>query len=271
MSWLGSIISGAAGLLGGAFSNRKNESTANKNVDQQRKFAQKGIQWKVADAKKAGIHPLYALGANTHSFSPIAVQDSVGPAVANMGQDISRAMYATADADTRAASKVAALQVENMGLQNDLLRAQIAKLYSQVGPAHPGGVAFPVSPDSIITRDLVDVKPSEIVSARSGDPSTEAGPAGPGFKEHDLGFLGKWKLPSGAVSESLDDMELAKYALVASANIEKFGFLKNVPVNLVYQWITRPSWVDRVARKEGARTMLPFYKDGGKLFWRPVF
>ncbi len=37
----------------------------------QKEFAQNSIRWRVADAKAAGIHPLYALGASSASFSPI--------------------------------------------------------------------------------------------------------------------------------------------------------------------------------------------------------
>lgn len=45
--------------------------TANNRTNNQLQydFAQKGIQWRVNDAKKAGIHPLAALGANTNSPS----------------------------------------------------------------------------------------------------------------------------------------------------------------------------------------------------------
>lgn len=45
-------------------------NTALKNakhqMGQNKEFAQKGIRWKVADAKAAGIHPLYAMGASTN-------------------------------------------------------------------------------------------------------------------------------------------------------------------------------------------------------------
>lgn len=44
-----------------------------KNADLQKTFAKMGVQWRVNDAKKAGIHPLAALGAQTFSGSPISV------------------------------------------------------------------------------------------------------------------------------------------------------------------------------------------------------
>lgn len=67
--------------------------SAQRNIKFQKKFAKKGIQWRVADAKKAGLHPLYALGAQVPAFSP--VQDATGSALAAMGQDISRSRKAT--------------------------------------------------------------------------------------------------------------------------------------------------------------------------------
>ena len=57
---LGSVVSGLFG-----------KSEADKNIKYQKQFAQHGIRWKVEDAKAAGLHPLYALGANTHSFTPV--------------------------------------------------------------------------------------------------------------------------------------------------------------------------------------------------------
>ena len=116
----------------------------------------------------------------------------------------------------------------------------------------------------------MDIEPSKITSARSESPHVEAGPAGPGFKEHDFGILGKWRLPSGAVSESLDDMELAKYALIASENREKFlPIVGNLPPHLLYKWITRPDWVKRLESKEHL-VLVPFYDTSGTLKWKGI-
>ena len=47
------------------------QKEANKrNYEMQKEFAQHGIQWKAADAKEAGLHPLAALGAQTSAASP---------------------------------------------------------------------------------------------------------------------------------------------------------------------------------------------------------
>ena len=60
----------AADLYGGR-QDRKAVASANlQNAQLQREFAQNQIQWRVADAKKAGLHPLFAMGASTQPASP---------------------------------------------------------------------------------------------------------------------------------------------------------------------------------------------------------
>jgi hypothetical protein len=92
----GSIISGVSSLGGALLGAKSQESASDKNTQYQKEFAQKGIQWKVEDAKKAGIHPLAALGANTTSYSPSYVGSNHLPnALAKTGQDISGAVSRT--------------------------------------------------------------------------------------------------------------------------------------------------------------------------------
>lgn len=140
MGLVSSLIQAGTSLLGGMMG----QSAADKQADLQKQFAQKGIQWKVADAKAAGIHPLYALGANTVSYSPVSVGGGFESALPAMGQDISRAVEAVASAPERAMSKsMELLQLENAKLQNDMLKAQIAGQVTnnvrnaQVGPPMP--------------------------------------------------------------------------------------------------------------------------------------
>lgn len=118
----------------------------------QREFAQNGIQWKAQDARAAGIHPLAALGAQTHSFSSsIGIPQgtstgaspfssaNMGSGIASAGADISRALQATRDEEGRVdayTKTVQDLTVQKMGMENALLASQIAKT-NQVGPPMP--------------------------------------------------------------------------------------------------------------------------------------
>lgn len=119
------------------------QQAAQRNIDLQREFAQHGIRWKVEDAKRAGISPAAALGAGGASFSPVHVgtpeyrQDNSFQrgmsSLSDMGQNISRAIQATSTHSQRVNSVMEALSLERAGLQNDLLRAQIASY----GPPTP--------------------------------------------------------------------------------------------------------------------------------------
>lgn len=138
---LGSLISAGANLLGGLFSSNSSKKAAEQNAALQREFAQNGIQWKVEDAKKAGIHPAFALGANTASASPSYVGDSsFGTGIANAGQDLGRAINATRSSSDRVSAQVKTmndLQLQNAALQNEQLAIQNAKLRASPNPPMP--------------------------------------------------------------------------------------------------------------------------------------
>lgn len=137
MSILGSIIGAGSNLLGGILGN----NSAQEAIDFQKKAMQNGIQWRVADAQKAGIHPLFALGASTSM--PSAVISPMGEGVAAAGQDLSRAADALMDSKEKGSvfsKSLAALQLERGGLENELLRSQIRRLNAPgTPPASPDG------------------------------------------------------------------------------------------------------------------------------------
>lgn len=128
-----------------------------KNIELQKQFAQEGIRWKVADAEAAGIHPLYALGAQTTSFNPVTVgglsggyspapQHGMANALAEAGQDVSRAIHATRTQPERTAAyekTMMDLQVRRAWLENDLLASQIAKINQPTNPPMPLGEPIP--------------------------------------------------------------------------------------------------------------------------------
>lgn len=146
LSALATIAGGALNYMSNSANNKRLEAQALQNQEMQKEFAQKGIRWKVDDARAAGIHPLYALGATTHSYSPVSVgttpDTSLGSAVASAGQDISRAMNATRTAPERMEAKaVSKLQIEGLALDNEIKRAswasQIQRLNQNQNPPIP--------------------------------------------------------------------------------------------------------------------------------------
>jgi len=137
---LGNLVSAGASIIGG-FLNRsaaKDAQTAtNINLqnqyEHQKEFAQNGIKWRAHDAKQAGIHPIYALGASTPTYTPqsasFAADNSLGNALGAAGQDIGRAINATRSAPERDAAfstSIQRLQLEGMGLDNQIKQATLA-------------------------------------------------------------------------------------------------------------------------------------------------
>lgn len=137
----GDLISAGANLISGWMNSNAQkdaaaaqERNALRNIEYQKEFAQSGLQWKAADAKAAGIHPLYAMGAAGASFAPVSIAGipatGMGDAVARAGQNIGRAVQAAQPRDaqvTAISNQQAQLQLTNAGLQNELLAAQVAK------------------------------------------------------------------------------------------------------------------------------------------------
>lgn len=117
MGWfkdnIGGLLGGAIGaissLAGGRRSDKANARAAAEERAMQREFAQNGIRWKVADAKAAGLHPLSALGASTASYSPIQISSAAGPAMAEAGQHLGRAVSAMS---TQGERQLQALAIE---------------------------------------------------------------------------------------------------------------------------------------------------------------
>lgn len=190
---IGSIFGGISGNNRAADANAQSLELARENMAMQKEFAQHGIRWKAEDARAAGVHPLFGLGASTSSFSPVSATFTPPDSswMGNAGQGIGRALAATSDIFQRKDAQKnnalkEALTLENMGLQNDLVRAQInlsnARLNSQVGPPFPRmGQASPGGGNTgdVVTHPTLgtsEVKPHEIATALPGNPHSAAGP-----------------------------------------------------------------------------------------------
>lgn len=125
---LGALIGAGATLAGGLFGQSSAQKIAAENIRLQKQFAKEGIQWRAADAEKAGISKLYALGANTTSFSPVSVGNPLGESLSVAGQNIGRAIDAPASPEARAgrlATEMAATQLEGLKIDNDIKRADL--------------------------------------------------------------------------------------------------------------------------------------------------
>lgn len=236
----GALIGGASSILGGLLGGSSARSAAASNARAQKEFAQYGIRWKVADAKAAGIHPLAALGAQTHSFSPSYVGDnSMGAALASAGQDIGRAVSATATEQERRsaeadafingaearldAAKMRKLDLQNRELQNALLASDLARKnanpnppfptvgatpsYVPGGPRHVAGPGLVVRGGSSPAVGAIDIEPGRVTSRSPSDTSAEAGTR-PAWVEVEVSPGVTTSVPSNVVAEGLEGQGL---------------------------------------------------------------
>ncbi len=215
-------IGAASNLIGGLFGNKSQEDTNKRNVEQQvldrayqKEFAQSGIQWRVKDAQAAGIHPLYSLGASIPTFSPVS-ENQVAPqalskGVQRAGQDISRAVAATSSETQRYTSaRLAELSIQRGQLENDLLRLQIRRQTSQVGPGFPApsasaNLAIPGQGDARISDSRMDrTVPHAAVTSQEPGAVTDRG--------HVWTGSGYAPVPSLDAKERIEDQILPEMA-----------------------------------------------------------
>lgn len=189
---IGSLISAGASLLGGLFGKssadaaRESQERQNaENIALQREFAQNGISWKVQDAKNAGIHPLYAIGAQGASFTPsssnFTADTSMQTALTTAGADIGRAVNASTSQTSRQnqfQKIMSGLAIEKAGLENEVLRSQLlsesVRRNQQLGPPMPIGDRY-LLPGQAQSGVLVNDEPQKRVNADPTAPFSEPG------------------------------------------------------------------------------------------------
>lgn len=169
----------AASAVGAGLDALTSRSSAADSLAAQKEFAQKGIRWRVKDATKAGIHPLYALGAQTHSYSP----SHVGSNFAGAGQDIGRAIESTLSASEKKSAyqaNVEAMTLRRMGLENDILASKLMQLNAAgTPPARPGSpTVIDGQGDSLVTGGGVFSLPVNPANSPAEDWQAQYGESG---------------------------------------------------------------------------------------------
>lgn len=221
--FFGALVEGAFNLAGSAIDHKQAAVGRGQQMDLardqlafQNDLAHHGVRYRVDDARRAGIHPGLALGMQPFNPTPVNVSGSSGgnfaQSFANAGHSFSRAIDSTrTQAERDHARTMAALQLENAGLQNDYIRSQIARLQrDQVGPpmvdpANPGVRMFGTSDAS----GLIKEEPMQRQAAAPDRPHQEAGAV------TDLGFS---RTPTGwAIVPSKDWKDRGEDQLVPEA------------------------------------------------------
>jgi len=183
---IGAIGDGISGFLGqkqADSSNRQQLAIAQANMNMQREFAQNGIKWKVDDAMRSGVHPLFALGANTNSFSPVSIGSTQSDTswASRAGQNLGRAIQATSTEGERERQMASSLQLERGQLENELIRTQISRLKGQIGPPMPsmgfagGGLDGQGNAPVASAASGIRLEPSSVVASQADAPGQESG------------------------------------------------------------------------------------------------
>ncbi|UDN67561.1 DNA pilot protein [robinz microvirus RP_45] len=136
---LGELIKAGASIAGGLIG----ASNAKRQEKVQREFAQNSIQWRAADAEKAGISKVFAMGAPTVSYSPQSVGDY---GISDAGKALSTAIpgqggpgSTTGGKLSGISSEIQAAQLDGLKIDNAIKRAELASKISiatQPGAAH---------------------------------------------------------------------------------------------------------------------------------------
>jgi hypothetical protein len=229
---LGSAIGGAIGgigsIVGGIVGSNNAQAVAGMNYEAQKEFAQNGIRWKVEDAKRAGIHPLYALGATTQGYSPTSGYTGdfgISDAAAQFGQGFERAQQAKMTKEERERQEVRdAIQdmaaLEDLNQKRRMNDAQIRLANSEIfrnfalstnalrntglPPAMPGGSGGVIAGqgNSYATGQTTP-EISSVVTSEKGTPSVQAG-SPPDVRFYRTISGGRAPLPTEDAGDAMD-------------------------------------------------------------------
>lgn len=122
MSW-GQLIGMGINSIWDNLRYERTRSDTNKRVDKdaalQREFAQHGIRWRVRDARKAGLHPLAALGASGAAYSSPGL-----PVPSPPSMHFDKAGFEIDKALDKSGQRLRKLQEENLDAQTKYIQAK---------------------------------------------------------------------------------------------------------------------------------------------------
>lgn len=248
MEWgnvLGGVISGGLSLIGGQLNAAQQRQSQRHADDFQREMARTGIQMRVDDAKKAGIHPLFALGANPPAGQPVMLGGDAGggSGLADMGQNINEAFARMRSPQDRmkaaAEMNMISAQTSKDLAQAELYKAEAAKLRTPaavgipgIGPQYEGGAMpegqMPNVPG--IGRGIIDVQPAPQVSQKHNlqgkpVPGTQAG-VDMGYQEIELPNGMPMMIPrmqGSSMEEMFSEMSIARMNALMNYNRNVYG------------------------------------------------
>lgn len=238
----GATISGGFGLLGGMMANEYNDDQRTHNENFQKWLLNNSLQTKMEDAKRAGIHPLYAIGQNPPPTFPVAMEDNVGPALRDMGQGLGNAVTRMMDSQQREKHQLdmalGAAQLAESDARKEMYLSEAARNRQAPGAPMPGLGIQKEIPDGTVRGQIesmgqdpaptgvgiIDIKPSEQTSTKEGEPDVIAGQQA-GYEERN--FRGMPMLFPRSMGESpeeiISEMSLGAYLGLLKLNANTYG------------------------------------------------
>ncbi len=236
-SLIGSGISAGANIYQGVKNRQLQREFFNRNLEWQDTLSKTSIQRRTADAKKAGLHPLFALGANVSGGQPIQVSGGNDNSIANAGQGIGTAVSRMLDQNGKQAQalqlKLLETQIGESDARKQLLLSEAAR-NNQAGKSGlgiqqelpPGNVTVgelqQVAPDS---AGLINVQPTPQKTHKKNRPGILAG-ENAGFQEFVLPGGQPIQLPAseeGSLSEVLEAVPLYMWPGIIRYNSKFYG------------------------------------------------
>lgn len=228
----GQVLGAGLDLAGGFVSGGQNRQQLRHSDDMQREFAQNGIQWRVRDAKKAGISPLVALGSSPLMPFPQTMGDPSADSFRSAGQDLSRAASAMMPDEERVRLKLQnrllSSQIDESDARAEAIRSSVSRGEREDGlglrseatglegsgqsPASPGAGIFKVNPSEVTTSSIG--RSSAEAGLKRGEEVVEHGPGLPMIVPHRGG---------SSTEEVLREMGPLAYIGLLAKNMREFG------------------------------------------------
>ena len=225
--WIGPTAVAAAEIFGGGPGYSARDAAADTNAWNRRslQFAQRSrdmaynetIQRRVADAKKAGLHPLFALGASSPSVAgPSFGTTSEGSHSKSGFKAAARAVEGALGARgqrqvqrqaARTAAAVGASEARRNDAEADLLRAQTAVAYQETAARHRDAAALAVANDGARS-------PATTVTARHVPPGKLKTEPALSMRENEMVFPDGSRIPlvsEEALGEGAELINLTRY------------------------------------------------------------
>lgn len=244
---------------------------ATRNEYLQQLFASNQLQWKAQDARNAGIHPVFAMGAqpfvpqgSSAAGTQLPSGDGGGEFLARMGQDVGRAITAyqthqerkealsLQSAQMALATERAALENQRTVAETDLIRSQIARMatnppFPSISQRSPGGGN---SGDMVSTtaQGTFEMKPPEIHNPNPQNVGTTAGPSAPSVQwvQNSFGALQPYPDKNLKVEDEFGAPLMARWLLTEAAphnwrsnNIPESVWKERFPGAIGVQWSYR--------------------------------